>query len=93
MNSDLVETVSAGSNLVTKGKTLGQIAYEAHGQTARPVPWQTDNGQPIPSWEELANTEAGQETRRRWEVTAKSVCVLWDTLAQHERSSVSGETE
>lgn len=50
--------------------TLGQIGYEAYGQTAG---WKTFDGRAMPTWDELGKTDSGKETQRRWEVAATEI--------------------
>ena len=52
-------------------KTRGQRAYEAYAEAERP--WQTFDGRPMPTWQALQTTEAGQVTCRRWEAAADAM--------------------
>lgn len=56
--------------LEEKRATIGQVGYEAYGDTAE---WRTFDGRPMPTWEELGATKTGQETQRRWEVAARAI--------------------
>lgn len=51
-------------------KTLGQVGYDAYAETAG---GKTFDGRPMPTWEQLGETPTGQETRRRWEVSADAI--------------------
>lgn len=50
--------------------SLGEIGYEAYGNAGS---WLTFDGRRMPRWPELAASEAGMETRRRWEEAAKAI--------------------
>lgn len=54
-------------------KTLGQVGYEAYGETAKPESWKTFDGRPMPTWDELSEKDTGRETQRRWEVSAEAI--------------------
>lgn len=58
-------------------RSLGQVGYDAYGKTAD---WKTFDGRPMPTWEQLGATEAGRETRRRWEVAANAVLLTAQAL-------------
>lgn len=53
---------------------LGQIGYEAYGETAN---WKTFDGRQMPTWVELGATETGQETQRRWRVAGSAIAKLF----------------
>lgn len=54
-------------------KSLGQIGYEAYGETAN---WKTFDGRDMPRWEDLSEMETGRETQRRWEVAAEAISAV-----------------
>ena len=51
----------------------GRVAYETYGESGG---WRTFDGRPMPTWDDLALTLSGRETRRRWEVAASKVYAL-----------------
>jgi hypothetical protein len=57
-------------------KTLGQVGYEAYGETAG---WTTFDGRLMPRWHQLAETHPGRETQRRWQVAACAVVLVAST--------------
>jgi hypothetical protein len=48
----------------------GRIGYDAYGETAN---WKTFDGRPMPTWDELSETETGRETQRRWHMAARAI--------------------
>lgn len=61
----------------TTDKTPGQIGYEAYGGcgTRTHEPWKTFDGRPMPTWNDLGETESGRSTRERWEAAAMAIAV------------------
>jgi hypothetical protein len=47
-------------------RSPGQVGYEKYAECGA-NPWKMFDGRPMPTWDEMAHTEAGRETRRRWE--------------------------
>lgn len=61
------------------GKTLGQVAFESYGEEpGAHGPWKTFDGRTMPTWEQLQG-EAGELTKRRWEVGVGAA------VEEHER--------
>lgn len=53
--------------------TLGQAGYEAYAATpGRHGPWRTDEGAPMPTWQEMQGPSL-RLTRERWEAAGRAI--------------------
>lgn len=53
--------------------TLGQAGYEAYAATpGRHGPWRTDDGAPMPTWQEMQGPD-WRPTRERWEAVGRAI--------------------
>lgn len=53
--------------------TLGQAGYEAYAAApGRCGPWRTDDGAPMPTWQEMQGPDWNL-TRERWEAAGRTI--------------------
>ena len=53
--------------------TLGQVGYEAYAAApGRRSPWRTDEGAPMPTWQEMQGP-SWSPVRERWEAAGRAI--------------------
>jgi hypothetical protein len=65
---------------MTEQRSLGRAGYDAYGECPNAHgPWKTYDGREMPTWDQLSESDRGQETQMRWETAANTIVLRYMT--------------